>query len=168
MWYSSWHFCSCATSQLIKTKQRRYCLPTSLNNLDAIVSEAITLNMTPFLVSLEQIGEDEVLICIVHFHKEIYNTFGTPILIKVRTGERFHDIKERIQKAMKISDDIFETYKIAVVVNGQVRCSCKAFLLFHHHASLALFWLSASRHTTILNRLPGLLRIACHQWCVSQ
>nr|CAB3267570.1 ubiquitin carboxyl-terminal hydrolase 7-like [Phallusia mammillata] len=69
----------------------------------------------------KEIGDDEVLICTVHFHKEIYNTFGTPILIKIRTGERFHDIKERIQKAMEIADNIFEKYKIAVVVNGQVK-----------------------------------------------
>ncbi|CAK8680531.1 unnamed protein product [Clavelina lepadiformis] len=68
----------------------------------------------------KQIEEDEVLICTVHFQKEIYNTFGIPLLIKVKSGERFHDIRERIQNAMDIPDNIFEKYKIAVVVNGQV------------------------------------------------
>jgi len=61
-----------------------------------------------------------VLICIAHFQKDSFNTFGTPILIKVKTGERFQDIKERIQKAMDIPDSIFDQYKTAVVMGGQV------------------------------------------------
>uniref|UniRef100_H2YBF2 Ubiquitin carboxyl-terminal hydrolase 7 n=1 Tax=Ciona savignyi TaxID=51511 RepID=H2YBF2_CIOSA len=68
----------------------------------------------------KEIGEDEMLLCAVHFHKEIYNTFGVPVLIKVRTGERFAEIRERIQKAMHVPDNVFEKYKIAVVVGGQV------------------------------------------------
>ena len=66
-----------------------------------------------------QIDSDEVLICIAHFHKDCFNTFGIPILIKVKTGERFLDIKERIQKAMDITTPTFDTYKVAVVMGGQ-------------------------------------------------
>uniref|UniRef100_F6YGJ7 Ubiquitin carboxyl-terminal hydrolase 7 n=1 Tax=Ciona intestinalis TaxID=7719 RepID=F6YGJ7_CIOIN len=69
----------------------------------------------------KEISDEEVLICASHFHKEIYNTFGVPLLIKVRTGERFSEIRERIQKAMEIPDNVFEKYKIAVVVAGQVK-----------------------------------------------
>merc|ERR1739838_842992 len=68
-----------------------------------------------------QLNDDEVLICTVHFHKEIYNTFGIPALIKVKTGESFHDIRDRIQKTMEIQDEVFEKYKVAVIYNGQVK-----------------------------------------------
>ena len=66
-------------------------------------------------------NEDEALICTVHFHKEIYNTFGIPSLIKVKSGESFRDIRDRIQKSMEIADDVFEKYKVAVIYNGQVQ-----------------------------------------------
>lgn len=68
-----------------------------------------------------QLNDDEALICTVHFHKEIYNTFGIPALIKVKTGESFRDIRDRIQKSMEIPDDVFEKYKVAVIYNGQVK-----------------------------------------------
>lgn len=61
-----------------------------------------------------------MLICIAHFQKDSFNTFGVPFLIKVKTGEKFQDIKERIQKTMDVSDSTFETYKTAVVMGGQV------------------------------------------------
>lgn len=69
----------------------------------------------------KEIENDEVLICIAHFQKDSFNTFGTPILVKVKTGERFQDIKERIQKAMDIPDSVFESYKTAVIMGGQAK-----------------------------------------------
>ena len=38
----------------------------------------------------------------------------------MKTGERFTDIRDRIQKAMDLQDDVFEKYKVAVVFNAQV------------------------------------------------
>ena len=60
---------------------------------------------------------DEYLLPVAHFTKDIYATFGSPFLLKIRQGELFKDIKKRIQRKLDVSDKDF-----AVV-------SCIAFLL---------------------------------------
>lgn len=37
--------------------------------------------------------EDEMLISCAHFHKEVFSTFGTPFLIKIKQGEAFAKVK---------------------------------------------------------------------------
>jgi len=94
--------------------------------LDKSLEELTTFGQVTFRIEIVpedqlQLNEDEALICTVHFHKEIYNTFGIPSLIKVKSGESFRDIRDRIQKSMEIADDVFEKYKVAVIYNGQVK-----------------------------------------------
>ena len=77
---------------------------------------------------ITQLAEDEALIGCVHFHKEIYNTHGIPTLVKVKTGESFANIRDRIQNYLEISQETFDKYKVAVIFNGQVGwsfCSVK-------------------------------------------
>lgn len=53
-------------------------------------------------------GQD-YLLPIAHFSKEIYATFGSPFLLKVKLGEPFKDIKLRIQRKLDINDKEFAT-----------------------------------------------------------
>lgn len=49
--------------------------------------------------------EDELLIPVSHFYRAAYNSFGIPFYIKIRHGEQFPAIKERLQKKLGVSDD---------------------------------------------------------------
>lgn len=51
----------------------------------------------------------DYLLPIAHFNKEIYATFGSPFLLKVKLGEAFKEIKTRIQKRLDVSDKDFAT-----------------------------------------------------------
>lgn len=52
--------------------------------------------------------EDEMLIPVAHFYKDIYNAFGIPFFIKAKQGEPFIVLKDRIQKRLNISNKEFE------------------------------------------------------------
>ena len=56
-----------------------------------------------------KLNQNELLLPIAHFTKEIYATFGTPFLMKVRQGEPYNDIKQRIQKRLEVGDKEFAT-----------------------------------------------------------
>ena len=57
----------------------------------------------------EILKENEYLLPGAHFSKEIYATFGSPFLLKVKMGEPFKDIKQRIQKKLEVQDKEFAT-----------------------------------------------------------
>ena len=44
-----------------------------------------------------QVGETEKLVPVGHYQKEPYSAFGNPFLLKVKEGETFDVVKERIQ-----------------------------------------------------------------------
>jgi ubiquitin carboxyl-terminal hydrolase 7 len=58
---------------------------------------------------------------VAHFQKEIYQTFGTPFLLKLRNKEPFSSVKERIQKKIDVPDKEFEKFKFAIVTGGRVQ-----------------------------------------------
>ncbi|KAK7111658.1 ubiquitin carboxyl-terminal hydrolase 7-like isoform X1 [Littorina saxatilis] len=64
-------------------------------------------------------AEDELLIPVAHFHKEMYQTFGIPFLLKIKHNEPFYKIRERIQKKIDVPEKEFEKYKFAVIVMGR-------------------------------------------------
>ncbi|KAK9885250.1 hypothetical protein WA026_010749 [Henosepilachna vigintioctopunctata] len=65
--------------------------------------------------------EDEMLISCAHFHKEVFSTFGTPFLIKVKQTEAFAKVKERIQKKLCVPEKEWEKYKFAIVSMGKAQ-----------------------------------------------
>lgn len=65
------------------------------------------------------IAEDEMLISVAHFHKEIFSTFGIPFHFKIKEGERYSEVRDRIQKRLDVPDKEFEKYKFAIVVMGR-------------------------------------------------
>ncbi|KAF4524831.1 hypothetical protein B566_EDAN014313 [Ephemera danica] len=65
------------------------------------------------------LAEDEILVPVAHFSKDVYATFGTPIVVKVKHGESFPKVKERIQKKLGLPEKEFERIKFTVVVMGR-------------------------------------------------
>lgn len=60
------------------------------------------------------LNDDEMLIPVGHFHKEAFSTFGIPFLLKVKQGEQFSQLRERIQKKLDIPDKEYEKVKKAL------------------------------------------------------
>lgn len=64
--------------------------------------------------------DDEILVPVTHFYKDVYNTFGIPFFIKMKNGEPFANVKERIQKKLVVPDKEWEKYKFAIITMGRV------------------------------------------------
>lgn len=65
-----------------------------------------------------QLSEQEMLIPVAHFTKEIFSVFGVPFLIKARHGEPYGILKQRIQKRLNVPDKEWENYKFVVMGTG--------------------------------------------------
>lgn len=97
---------------------------TSLDKLQ-IYCEAATQTTPQKFLRIEEIPLDEIdldeqletLVPVIHFHKNLFTTFGTPLLIKVCDQETFKDVKNRIQKKLNLSQYEWEKYKLATVQN---------------------------------------------------
>lgn len=68
-----------------------------------------------------QVAENEMLVPVGHYQKEPYSAFGNPFLLKVKDGETFEAVKERIQSYLDVSDKEFEKYRLSVVFNGRAK-----------------------------------------------
>lgn len=80
---------------------------TSIETLDSL--QANKSYRVEQILPEELLKENEYLLPVAHFSKEIYATFGSPFLLKVRMGEPFKDIKQRIQKKLEVQDKEFAT-----------------------------------------------------------
>lgn len=89
---------------------------TSIETLDSL--QANKSYRIEQILPEELLKENEYLLPVAHFSKEIYATFGSPFLLKVRMGEPFKDIKQRIQKKLEVQDKEFATYRFAVISMG--------------------------------------------------
>ncbi|XP_037936694.1 ubiquitin carboxyl-terminal hydrolase 7-like [Teleopsis dalmanni] len=67
-----------------------------------------------------QLTENEMLIPVTHFSKELYNAFGVPFLIKAANGETYGTLKQRIQTRLNVTDKEWETYKLTVISMGRM------------------------------------------------
>ena len=67
------------------------------------------------------IEEDEMLVPVAHYQKEAYSTFGHPFLMKVKEGESFESVKERVQAFLDVPDKEFEKYRVSLVYMGRPR-----------------------------------------------
>lgn len=65
-----------------------------------------------------QLTENELLVPVAHFSKELYNSFGVPFLTKARHGEPYGALKQRIQKRLNVPDKEWENYKFSVITMG--------------------------------------------------
>ncbi|KDR24281.1 ubiquitin carboxyl-terminal hydrolase 7 [Zootermopsis nevadensis] len=65
------------------------------------------------------LADDEMLIPVAHFCKDIYTPFGIPFFLKVKHGEPFSKVKDRLQKKLGIPEKEFEKFKFALVLVGR-------------------------------------------------
>jgi len=65
------------------------------------------------------LADDEMLIPVAHFHKDIFSSFGIPFFIKVKHGEPFSKVKDRLLKKLGIQEKEFEKFKFALVILGR-------------------------------------------------
>ncbi|KAL7979055.1 hypothetical protein Chor_015079 [Crotalus horridus] len=63
--------------------------------------------------------ENEMLITVAHFQKEVFGTFGTPFLLRIHQGEHFREVMKRIQTVLDIQEKEFEKFKFAIVMMGR-------------------------------------------------
>ena len=68
-----------------------------------------------------RVAENELLVPVVHFQKEIYSTFGHPFFLKLKEGEKFESVKEKIQKHLDLPEKEFEKYRLAVISMGRAK-----------------------------------------------
>ncbi|XP_074593603.1 ubiquitin-specific protease 7 isoform X2 [Brevipalpus obovatus] len=101
-------------------------LEISSNKIVQVFADDIILDclnpMSNKVYRIEEILKDEIvkdpsefIIPVAHFSKEIFQTFGTPFLLKLRDGEPFSAVKERIQKKLEVPEKEFEKFKFAIV-----------------------------------------------------
>uniref|UniRef100_A0A1B0FQ62 Ubiquitin carboxyl-terminal hydrolase 7 n=1 Tax=Glossina morsitans morsitans TaxID=37546 RepID=A0A1B0FQ62_GLOMM len=62
-----------------------------------------------------QLAENEMLIPVAHYSKEIFNLFGVPFLIKAKLNEPYGALKQRIQKRLNVPDKEWENYKFVIM-----------------------------------------------------
>ncbi|XP_072125057.1 ubiquitin carboxyl-terminal hydrolase 7 isoform X1 [Mobula birostris] len=73
-------------------------------------------------VPLDQVEldkENELLIPVAHFHKEVFGTFGIPFLLRICQSEPFREIMKRIQGILEVQEKEFEKFKFAIVMMGR-------------------------------------------------
>ncbi|XP_018335217.1 ubiquitin carboxyl-terminal hydrolase 7 isoform X2 [Agrilus planipennis] len=90
---------------------------TSLENISICATKIYRIEEIP--PDELRLQDDEVLVPCAHFHKEVFSTFGTPFFVKVKNGESFSKVKERIQKKLNVPEKEWEKYKFAIVVLGR-------------------------------------------------
>ncbi|XP_065066038.1 ubiquitin carboxyl-terminal hydrolase 7-like [Rhopilema esculentum] len=86
--------------QLTPQTQRSY-------RLEAVNEEDLTID------------EDSVIIQVAHFNKEVYNTFGTPFLLKLRDGEKVGSVRKRIREKLDMPEKEFDKIRFARVQMGK-------------------------------------------------
>ncbi len=73
---------------------------------------------------------DDYLLPVAHFCKEVYATFGAPFLIRIKLGEPFVDIKQRIQRRLDVNEKEFATVIFFNQNFSLVSINFKSFLTF--------------------------------------
>lgn len=98
-------------------KLQNYCEAANQNTMSST-------GTTKFL-RIEEIPMDELnideqmeaLVPVIHFYKNLFTTFGVPLLIKICDQETYKDVKNRIQKKLNISQYEWEKYKLSIIQN---------------------------------------------------
>lgn len=74
------------------------------------------------ILRVEEIPLDEInlrdgesVIYAAHFYKVLTDTFGVPFTVRVKDGERYIEVKERIRRRLEISEKEFDTWNFFIV-----------------------------------------------------
>jgi len=93
-----------------------YCVNSPETLIDALAGTS-TKSYRLEEIPLEQnaLSDDEMLVDVSHFDKQLHFSFGNPFLIKIKEGELIKDVKERIRIKLKLSEKEFEKYRLAII-----------------------------------------------------
>jgi ubiquitin carboxyl-terminal hydrolase 7 len=50
----------------------------------------------------------EMLICVAHFNKDVMSTFGVPFIMKIKHGEQYSAIRDRVRKMLQVNEKDFD------------------------------------------------------------
>ncbi|KAK0173583.1 hypothetical protein PV328_006757 [Microctonus aethiopoides] len=90
---------------------------TPLENLSLMGTKGYRIEEIPKdEVNLE---DDEVLIPVAHFHKDVFAPFGIPFMFKIKHAEPFTKVKDRLLKKLGVQEKEFEKFKFAIVSMGK-------------------------------------------------
>lgn len=71
---------------------------------DAAVSQQICYRFEEIPPGELSLADDEMLIPVSHFYKNVHDLFGIPFFVKVKQGEPFCQLKNRIQNKLGVPD----------------------------------------------------------------
>ncbi|XP_071563209.1 ubiquitin carboxyl-terminal hydrolase 7-like isoform X2 [Temnothorax nylanderi] len=90
---------------------------TPLDHLNTSGTKLYRIEEIP--VDEVNLAEGEMLVPVAHFHKEVFSTFGIPFFFKIKHGEPFPKMKDRLLKKLGVQEKEFEKFKFAVVTMGK-------------------------------------------------
>ncbi|KAF7994192.1 hypothetical protein HCN44_011461 [Aphidius gifuensis] len=86
---------------------------TLLDSLNTLGTKAFRIEEIP--KDELTLADDEMLVPVAHFHKDIFSTFGIPFMFKIKQGEPFTKVKDRLLKKLGLQEKEFEKFKFAIV-----------------------------------------------------
>lgn len=89
--------------------------------VETLLQQAMTAPNKSF--RLEEIAVDELdiqdgdyLLPVAHFSKEVYTTFGSPFMIKIKKEDTVDTLRARLQDRLGVPDKEWEKYRVALVI----------------------------------------------------
>uniref|UniRef100_A0A8C4R8S0 ubiquitinyl hydrolase 1 n=1 Tax=Eptatretus burgeri TaxID=7764 RepID=A0A8C4R8S0_EPTBU len=89
-----------------------------LECLNSATSRTYRIEEVP-LDQVEMDKDQEMLVPVAHFHKEVFGTFGIPFLLRMCQDEPFREVARRIQMMFNVPDKEFEKFKFTIVMMGR-------------------------------------------------
>lgn len=91
---------------------------------DATVSQQICYRFEEIPPDELNLAEDELLVPVSHFYKNVHDLFGIPFFVKVKQNEPFGQLKNRIQNKLGVPEKEWE--KVSGIAWMEI-----AFIRFH-------------------------------------
>jgi len=67
----------------------------------------------------EELQDNDLLVPVAHFNKEVFSTFGSPFLILLSQGDTVGAVKQKIQDKLGVGEKEWEKYRVAFVIQGK-------------------------------------------------
>lgn len=87
---------------------------TLLDSLNTLGTKAFRIEEIP--KDELTLADDEMLVPVAHFHKDIFSTFGIPFMFKIKQGEPFTKVKDRLLKKLGLQEKEFEKVRIFYLI----------------------------------------------------
>ncbi|TPP62572.1 Ubiquitin carboxyl-terminal hydrolase 7 [Fasciola gigantica] len=76
---------------------------------------ARTLRIEEIPVDEVNLRPDEIIVYVSHFEKDLVDTFGIPFTVRIRDGEHYSEVRERIRRKLEVPEKEFERWRFALV-----------------------------------------------------